>query len=261
MPTFAAKILNDGFSNWAFGSSSAASFLWIIVAHPGHVYLRRLVDAVGHRSTHVSDWQRRALLRDALLVAQESFSASSTDLVQLCTVADQVMLDPSPLPDRTRCHLSTFYAAGRPTFWLPRQRRGNVLWFALVACPKTRRKWSSKIIAFARTSSISIIGRTRSSKRPCFTVLGSRKPKIFSRPRTSVARLIVFFNNALRVLSEARTLCASRLFVCTELNEPVRRTWAISRASFLSVLLRISERAAVTWRACLHRSNSSLRPS
>lgn len=64
------------------GQARFPSFLWIIVTHSGHASLRSLVDAIGHRCTHVSDRQWRALLWDALLVAQQPFSASSTDLVR-----------------------------------------------------------------------------------------------------------------------------------------------------------------------------------
>lgn len=59
---------------------------------------------------------------------------------------------------------------------------------------------------------------------PCFTVFGRRMPNISNSPRTSLARSIVFFSNALRVLSKARMPWASRLFICTGLNQPVRST-------------------------------------
>ena len=68
-------------------------------------------------------------------------------------------------------------------------------------------------MACAKTSSTSISGRTRSSKLPCYTVLGRRSPKIFRRPRTSFARSIVLLSKALRQLSRARVPCASRLFM------------------------------------------------
>ncbi len=42
------------------------------------------------------------------------------------------------------------------------------------------------------------------------------------QPRTSLAKSIVFFSKAFLVLSNARIPCASRLFMCTGLNQPVR---------------------------------------
>jgi hypothetical protein len=68
---------------------------------------------------------------------------------------------------------------------------------------RTRRASSSGISACAKISTISIIGRTRASKLPCFTVLGRRGPKIFNSPRTSLAGSIVLLSSALRVLSKA----------------------------------------------------------
>ncbi len=126
------------------GQAHFPLFLWIIVTHPGHASLRSLVDAV-MAPLHACV----GLVVESLVLGRASRCAAAIfgffhrprpvrdDPVRLWRVADQVMLCPPPLPDGTRCHLPTFYAAGRPTFSLPRQRHGGVLWCAPVACPKT----------------------------------------------------------------------------------------------------------------------------
>jgi hypothetical protein len=45
------------------------------------------------------------------------------------------------------------------------------------------------------------------------------------------------------------------LFTWTRLYQPVRRIWAMPRASFLSVLLRIAASAALTWRASMQTTS------
>ena len=134
---------SGSFSNWAFGSSSFSFFL---VDH---------CHSSGSRFSSQSGRCRRASLHACVGLAAVSLAKGRAsrcaaaifgffhrprpvrdDPVRLWRVADQIMLCPPPLPNGTRCHLPTFYAAGRPTFWLPRQRRGGVLWFASIACPK-----------------------------------------------------------------------------------------------------------------------------
>lgn len=125
------------------GQARFPSFSWIIVTHPGHASLRSLVDAVlAPLHACVGLVVESLALRRASRCAADIFGFFHRprpvrgDAVRLWLVADQIMLCPPTVPDGTRCHLPTFYAAGRPTFWPPRQRRGGVLWFASVACPR-----------------------------------------------------------------------------------------------------------------------------
>ncbi len=72
------------FSNWVSGSSSFSFFCTTEDRLSGSRFSSQSGLAFeGRRCMHVSDWQWRAPLSGALRVAQQTFSASSTDLVRI----------------------------------------------------------------------------------------------------------------------------------------------------------------------------------
>ena len=70
------------FSNWAFGSSSFSFVLGTIVTHPGHASLRSLGDAAWDIAARMCRIGSGEPCFGTRLKAQETFSASSTDLVR-----------------------------------------------------------------------------------------------------------------------------------------------------------------------------------
>ena len=109
-------MMNDRFSNRAFGSSSFSHCLaWDRVAHPGHASLRSLRwPGVGPgRCMHVSDWRWSALLSLAIArVAAAIFGVIHgprpvRTIPSLSAEGVQFMRRPPTVHDGTRCHPPT----------------------------------------------------------------------------------------------------------------------------------------------------------
>jgi hypothetical protein len=92
--------------------------------------------------------------------------------------------------------------------------------------------------------------------------LGQADPKNLQQSTNFIGQINRLVEQGLASAEQCTIAVASRLFMCTGLNHPAFGTWAIPRASFLSVLLRIADSAAFTWRASMHTASkpSLVRP-
>ena len=77
--------------------------------------------------------------------------------------------------------------------------------------------------------------------------------EVYGSARTRVGLIGVYgaFASVTDAADPEMRVSANGLFTCTRRYQPVRSIWAILRASFLSVLLRIASSAACTPRASM----------
>src|SRR5271167_555454 len=94
----------------------------------------------------------------------------------------------------------------------------------------------------------SIAARTRAEnwlRKP----LGRTRPKVFRMPRTQFFNVVICDTIWARATSRARSAWQSRPFTVTSRYQPTRMICARPRASLASVLLTLSDSAALAWRA------------
>src|SRR4029077_311179 len=94
----------------------------------------------------------------------------------------------------------------------------------------------------------SIAARTRAEnwlRKP----LGRTRPKVFRMPRTQFFNVVICDTIWARATSSARTAWQSSPLTVTSRYQPTRMICARPRASLASVLLTLSDSAALAWRA------------